>query len=136
MDSEPKRLYHPLPVGAPRARRLSCCSCSQAGRLSAVLHQGAHRVPHWHTAARPLPALCPPAPPRTHAQVLHVTAVLAKDKKRSGFVEVPCYRVKRRTGLNYIASFQVCSVPPLLPPLTLPMALPALPRAPGPGPCK
>lgn len=39
-----------------------------------------------------------------------MSAVLAKDKKRSGFVEVPCYRVKRRTSLNYIEKLMLrCS---------------------------
>jgi dynein heavy chain len=40
-------------------------------------------------------------------QVLYVTAVLAKDKKKSGFFEAPCYRVKKRTGLNYITNFML-----------------------------
>lgn len=29
----------------------------------------------------------------------------AKDKKKSGVFEAPVYRVKKRTGLNYITSF-------------------------------
>jgi dynein heavy chain len=39
--------------------------------------------------------------------VLHVTGVLAKDKKRSGFYEAPTYRVKARKGLNYITKFSL-----------------------------
>lgn len=38
---------------------------------------------------------------------MHVTAVLSKDKKKSGFFEAPCYRVKKRTGLNYITNFML-----------------------------
>ena len=39
--------------------------------------------------------------------VLHVTAVQVRDRKKSGFFEAPCYRVRRRTGANYIASFML-----------------------------
>lgn len=39
--------------------------------------------------------------------VLHVTAVQAASKKKSGYFEAPCYRVRRRTGANYVASFMV-----------------------------
>jgi len=37
--------------------------------------------------------------------VLFVTGVLAKDKKKSGIFECPCYRVKARKGLNFISTF-------------------------------
>ncbi|CAL8466541.1 g6077 [Coccomyxa elongata] len=37
--------------------------------------------------------------------VLYVTGVQAKDKKKGGVFEAPVYRVKKRTGLNYITSF-------------------------------
>uniref|UniRef100_A0A383W453 AAA+ ATPase domain-containing protein n=1 Tax=Tetradesmus obliquus TaxID=3088 RepID=A0A383W453_TETOB len=37
--------------------------------------------------------------------VLYVSGVLAKDKKRGGIYEAPCYRVKSRKGFNYITSF-------------------------------
>lgn len=43
------------------------------------------------------------------AQVLHVTAVLAKDKKKSGVFEAPCYRVRRRTGANFVSTFMLRS---------------------------
>ncbi|GFR42148.1 hypothetical protein Agub_g3000 [Astrephomene gubernaculifera] len=39
--------------------------------------------------------------------VLHVTGVLAKDKKRSGLYEAPTYRVKARKGLNFITTFSL-----------------------------
>ncbi|PNH08753.1 Dynein gamma chain, flagellar outer arm [Tetrabaena socialis] len=39
--------------------------------------------------------------------VMHVTGVLAKDKKRSGYYEAPTYRVKARTGLNFITTFSL-----------------------------
>ena len=39
--------------------------------------------------------------------VLHVTAVQARDKRRTGFFEAPCYKVRRRTGQNYIANFML-----------------------------
>jgi dynein heavy chain len=52
VDSEPKKLYHPLPV-------------------------------------------------------LYVTGVQAKDRKRGGQYEAPCYRVKSRKGLNFITTFQL-----------------------------
>ena len=57
VDSEPKKLYHPLPV-------------------------------------------------------IHVTGVLAKDRKKSGIYEAPVYRVKKRTGLNFITTLQVRSEEP------------------------
>lgn len=50
--------------------------------------------------------------PRAPPQVLHVSAVLAKDKKKSGFFEAPCYRVKKRTGLNYITNLMLRSDEP------------------------
>jgi len=31
--------------------------------------------------------------------------VQAKDRKKSGIHETPLYKVKKRTGLNYIATF-------------------------------
>jgi dynein heavy chain len=52
VDSEPKKLYHPLPV-------------------------------------------------------LYVTGVQAKDRRRGGVYEAPCYRVKARKGLNFITTFQL-----------------------------
>lgn len=39
--------------------------------------------------------------------VMHVTAVQARDKKRTGFFEAPCYRVRRRTGQTYITNFML-----------------------------
>ncbi|KAL4552567.1 hypothetical protein Ndes2526B_g02495 [Nannochloris sp. 'desiccata'] len=39
--------------------------------------------------------------------VMHVTAVQARDKKRTGFFEAPCYRVRRRTSQTYIANFML-----------------------------
>ena len=39
--------------------------------------------------------------------VLYITAVQGKDKRKLGFFEAPCYRVRRRTGANYIASFML-----------------------------
>lgn len=39
--------------------------------------------------------------------VLYVTGVQAKDKKRSSIYEAPTYRIKRRTGLNFITTFAV-----------------------------
>jgi len=41
--------------------------------------------------------------------VLFVTGVLAKDKKRAGVYEAPCYRVKARKGLNFITTFALAS---------------------------
>ena len=29
----------------------------------------------------------------------------AKDKKKSGVFEAPVYRIRKRTGLNYVAAF-------------------------------
>lgn len=52
VDSEPKKLYHPLPV-------------------------------------------------------LYVTGVQAKDKKKHGVYDAPTYRVKKRTGLNFITTFSL-----------------------------
>lgn len=37
--------------------------------------------------------------------VLYVTGVQAKDKKKHNIYEAPTYRVKRRTGLNFITRF-------------------------------
>jgi len=37
--------------------------------------------------------------------VLYVTGVQAKDRKKSGIYEAPTYRVKKRTGLNFITTF-------------------------------
>jgi dynein heavy chain len=37
--------------------------------------------------------------------VLFVTGTLAKDRKKSGIFEAPTYRVKKRTGLNFITTF-------------------------------
>lgn len=39
--------------------------------------------------------------------VMHVSAVLAKDKKKTGYFEAPCYKVKKRTGLNYVSNFML-----------------------------
>ena len=39
--------------------------------------------------------------------VMHVTAVQAANKKKSGYFEAPCSKVRRRTGANYVASFMV-----------------------------
>lgn len=36
--------------------------------------------------------------------VLHVTGVLAKDKKKSGLYDAPTYRVKARKGFNFITT--------------------------------
>lgn len=37
--------------------------------------------------------------------VLHVTGVLARDRRRAGVYEAPCYRVKARRGDNFVATF-------------------------------
>lgn len=34
--------------------------------------------------------------------VLHLTAVLAKDRRRLGVFDAPCYRGKRRTGARFV----------------------------------
>ena len=36
-----------------------------------------------------------------------MVAVQAKDKKKGGCFEAPVYRVKKRTGLNYITNFSL-----------------------------
>jgi dynein heavy chain len=41
----------------------------------------------------------------TPLPVLYVTGVQQKDKKTSNQFEAPCYRVKARTGLNFISTF-------------------------------
>jgi hypothetical protein len=37
--------------------------------------------------------------------VLFVTGVQAKDRRRAGIYEAPCYRVKARRGNNFITTF-------------------------------
>ena len=37
--------------------------------------------------------------------VLHVTGVLARDRRRAGVYEAPCYRVKARRGSNFVSTF-------------------------------
>ena len=39
--------------------------------------------------------------------VLHVTGVQASSKRQSGQFSAPCYTIKRRTGLNFITSFDL-----------------------------
>jgi dynein heavy chain, axonemal len=39
--------------------------------------------------------------------VLYVTGLQAKDRKRTQQYEAPCYRVKARTGLNFVTTFSV-----------------------------
>lgn len=39
--------------------------------------------------------------------VLWVTGVLAKDKKNDGIYKCPTYRIKKRTGLNFITTFDL-----------------------------
>ena len=39
--------------------------------------------------------------------VLYVSAVLATDKKKQGYFEAPCYKIKKRTGLNYVSNFML-----------------------------
>lgn len=39
--------------------------------------------------------------------VLYVTAVQIKDKKSAGYFEIPCYRNKKRTGMNFVTNFMV-----------------------------
>ena len=39
--------------------------------------------------------------------VMHVTGKLAKDNVTKNTFEAPCYRVKKRTGLNFISTFQL-----------------------------
>jgi dynein heavy chain len=41
----------------------------------------------------------------TPLPVLEVTGVLQKDKVTKGVYEAPTYRVKKRTGLNFISTF-------------------------------
>jgi len=43
----------------------------------------------------------------TPLPVLYVTGVLGRDKKKDGNFAAPCYRIKKRTGLNHIAEFDV-----------------------------
>eukprot|EP00217_Crustomastix_stigmatica_P013603 CAMPEP_0183798542 /NCGR_PEP_ID=MMETSP0803_2-20130417/19119_1 /TAXON_ID=195967 /ORGANISM="Crustomastix stigmata, Strain CCMP3273" /LENGTH=4519 /DNA_ID=CAMNT_0026043227 /DNA_START=42 /DNA_END=13598 /DNA_ORIENTATION=- len=43
----------------------------------------------------------------TPLPVLYVTGCLAKDKKKEGTYAAPAYRIKKRTGLNYIAMFDL-----------------------------
>jgi len=43
----------------------------------------------------------------TPLPVLYVTGVLARDKKKEGNYAAPCYRVKQRTGLNYIEKLEL-----------------------------
>jgi len=43
----------------------------------------------------------------TPLPVLYVTGVLSRDKKKDGIYGCPCYRVKGRTGLNYIERFDL-----------------------------
>ena len=40
---------------------------------------------------------------------MHVTAVQLKDKKTAGYFEAPCYKVRRRTGANFVANFMLRS---------------------------
>jgi len=53
--------------------------------------------------------LVDPEPKKLFAPVpvMHVTAVQLKDKKKSGFFEAPCYKVRRRTGANFVANFML-----------------------------
>ncbi|KAI3432720.1 hypothetical protein D9Q98_004263 [Chlorella vulgaris] len=44
--------------------------------------------------------------------VMHLTAVLAKDRRKAGVVDLPCYRGKRRTGQRYIDSLMLRSGDP------------------------
>jgi dynein heavy chain len=39
--------------------------------------------------------------------VLHITAVQARDKRKTGFFEAPCYKVRRRTGQTYVCNFML-----------------------------
>ena len=39
--------------------------------------------------------------------VLYVTGVLANQRKTDGIYQAPAYRVKKRTGLNYITAFDL-----------------------------
>ena len=39
--------------------------------------------------------------------VLFVTGVQQKDLKKEGIYDCPTYRVKKRTGLNFICTFQL-----------------------------
>ena len=39
--------------------------------------------------------------------VLYVTGVLANQRKTAGIYQAPTYRVKKRTGLNYITAFDL-----------------------------
>ena len=44
--------------------------------------------------------------------VLYVTGVQAKDKPTDGVYAAPCYKVKKRTGLNFISTFDLKSDDP------------------------
>eukprot|EP00887_Chlorella_sp_A99_P001633 scaffold8.g1633.t1 len=39
--------------------------------------------------------------------VVHITAVLARDKRKAGFYSAPMYRSKKRTGLNYVSDLML-----------------------------
>ena len=45
--------------------------------------------------------------------VLYVTGVLAKDKETQNAFSCPTYKIKKRTGLNFIAQFDLRTEDPV-----------------------
>lgn len=49
----------------------------------------------------------------TALPVIYVSGVLQKDKKAVGVFAAPTYRMKRRTGLNFICTFDLRTEEPV-----------------------
>ena len=102
MDAEPKKLYHALPVLDVTGVQAS--GVILGGTLSCWAIEAVVLDP---IDVRPLLLFCTdcadpfdaPCPPQKNQQ--------AKDRRRGGVYEAPCYRVKARRGNNFITTFSL-----------------------------
>ena len=102
VDSEPKRLYHPLPVIHVTGMQASMlCAAAIFWRcvihkrlISMVSNPGYAQGSYWSS----LYTLNPCS---------GLICLQVKDKRKTDIFEAPVYRTKKRTGLNYLTSFSL-----------------------------
>lgn len=96
VDPEPKKLFSQLPVSHQILNQQYAMPCTPTTSMDPIAS----------FAPRPL-AIILSIGCVLVLQVMHVTAVQLKDKKSSGFYEAPCYKVRRRTGANFVSTFML-----------------------------
>jgi dynein heavy chain len=106
VDSDPKKLYHPLPVLYVTGVQAKVCACLHVCARFYLVYahdwlQRSSRHRHRSTSQERVKIITLRVLTRRHA------CGAVQDKKRGGIYECPCYRVKTRKGFNFITTFSL-----------------------------